>query len=152
MLPFLPGCLDGLARKTGAVQRKRGVRSASDLLKMLFLYACSNISFCILATGAYALGISDISDTAWRKHFSKSSSFLYEILASLYYYHFFQKQVYWLLEKMYSWRMPLQSARMGKRRNIINNNSLPLYPLLLHNLITPFFKEMPCSNRWFQFI
>ena len=83
ILPFLPESLDGLARKTGAVQRKRGIRSASDLLKMLFLYACSNISFRILAAAAYTLGISDISDTAWRKHFSKSSSFLYEILASL---------------------------------------------------------------------
>ncbi len=49
ILPFLPGSLDGLARKTGAVQRKRGIRSASDLLKMLFLYACSSISFRILA-------------------------------------------------------------------------------------------------------
>lgn len=47
---------------------------------MLFLYACSNISFRILAAAAYVLGISDISDTAWRKHFSKSSHFLYEIL------------------------------------------------------------------------
>lgn len=80
ILPFLPDCLDELAKKTGAVQRKRGVRSTSDLLKMLFLYACSNISFCILAAAAYALGISDISDTAWRKYFSKSSRFLYEIL------------------------------------------------------------------------
>ena len=32
ILPFLPECLDGLARKTGIIQRKRGVRSASDLL------------------------------------------------------------------------------------------------------------------------
>lgn len=80
ILPFLPECLDGLAKKTGAVQRKRGICSASDLLKMLFLYACSNISFRIFATAAYALGISDISDTSWRKHFSKSFHFLYEIL------------------------------------------------------------------------
>lgn len=28
ILPFLPESLDGLARKTGAVQRKRGIRSA----------------------------------------------------------------------------------------------------------------------------
>ena len=80
ILPFLPECLDGLARKTGAVQRKRRLCSASGLLKMLFLYACSSISFRVLAAAAYALGISDISDTSWRKHFSKSSCFLYEIL------------------------------------------------------------------------
>lgn len=80
ILPFLPECLDGLARKTGIIQRKRGVRSASDLLKMLFLYACSGISFRVLAVAAYAFGISDISDTSWRKHFQKASCFLYEIL------------------------------------------------------------------------
>lgn len=80
ILPFLPACLDELARETGAIQRKRRIRSASDLLKMLFLYACSNLSFRILAVAAYALGISDISDTSWRKHFSKSSHFLHEIL------------------------------------------------------------------------
>ena len=80
ILPFLPEDLDGLAKKTGAVQRKRGVRSASGLLKMLFLYACSSISFRVLAAAAYALGISDISDTSWRKHFQKASCFLYEIL------------------------------------------------------------------------
>ena len=80
ILPFLPESLDGLARKTGAVQRKRGICSAPDLLRMLFLYACSNISFRILAAAAYALGISDISDTSWRKHFSKASRFLNEIL------------------------------------------------------------------------
>ena len=75
ILPFLPECLDGLARKTGIIQRKRGVRSASDLLKMLFLYACSSISFRVLAAAAYALGISDIFDTSWRKHFQKASCF-----------------------------------------------------------------------------
>lgn len=80
ILPFLPECLDALAKKTGAVQRKRGLHSTSCLLKMLFLYACSSISFRVLAAAAYALGISDISDTSWRKHFSKASCFLYEIL------------------------------------------------------------------------
>lgn len=59
-------------QKTGTVQRKRGVRSASCLLKMLFLYACPSISFRVLAA-AYALGISDISGTSLRKHFSKYS-------------------------------------------------------------------------------
>ncbi len=80
ILPFftwMPGCT---YKKTGAVQRKRGLHSASGLLKMLFLYACSSISFRVLAAAAYALGISDISDTSWRKHFSKASCFLYEVL------------------------------------------------------------------------
>ena len=50
---------------------------------MLFLYASSNFSFRILAAAACALGISTISDTAWRKRFSKAAPFLREILHSL---------------------------------------------------------------------
>ncbi len=50
---------------------------------MLFLYASSNFSFRILAAAACALGISVISDTAWRKRFSKAAPFLREILHSL---------------------------------------------------------------------
>ena len=83
ILSFLPEGLDELAFQTGAIKRKRGIHSAPDLLKILFLYACSNISFRILAAVSCALGISDISDTAWRKHFSKSADFLHEILHSM---------------------------------------------------------------------
>ena len=50
---------------------------------MLFLYACSKFSFRILAFAACVLGISNISDTAWRKQFSKSVPFLHEILHSM---------------------------------------------------------------------
>ena len=65
------------------MQRKRGGCSSVDLLRMLFLYASSAFSFRILAVAACALGISVISDTAWRKHFSKAAPFLREILHSL---------------------------------------------------------------------
>ena len=67
-----------LLKKQGSY-KERGT-FCTGLLKMLFLYTCSSISFRVLAAAAYALGISDISDTSWRKHFSKSSCFLYEIL------------------------------------------------------------------------
>lgn len=83
ILPHLPENLDRLALKTGVLQRKRGIHSATDLLKILFIYACQKISFCMLAAAACALGISGISDTALRKHFSKASSFLQEILHSM---------------------------------------------------------------------
>ena len=75
--------MDEMAKRTGALHRKRGVCSSVDLLRMLFLYACSNFSFRILAAAACALGISVISDTAWPKRFSKASPFLHEILHSL---------------------------------------------------------------------
>ena len=83
ILPHLPQQMDEMAKRTGALYRKRGVCSCVDLLRMLFLYASSNFSFRILATAACALGISAISDTAWRKRFSKAAPFLREILHSL---------------------------------------------------------------------
>ena len=83
ILPYLPQQMDEMAKRTGAMQRKRGVCSCVDLLRMLFLYASSNFSFRILAAAACALGVSTISDTAWRKHFSKASPFLREMLHSL---------------------------------------------------------------------
>ena len=64
ILPHLPQQMDEMAKRTGALHRKRGVCSCVDLLRMLFLYASSNFSFRILATAACALGISAISDTA----------------------------------------------------------------------------------------
>ena len=83
ILPHLPQQMDEMAKRTGALHRKRGVCSCLDLLRMLFLCASSNFSFRILAAAACALGISVISDTAWRKRFSKAAPFLREILHSL---------------------------------------------------------------------
>lgn len=79
----LPENLDEIAKQEGVLKRKRGLRSAADLLKILFLYACSNFSFRILAMASCALGIADISDTAWRKRFAKAVPFLRAILQSM---------------------------------------------------------------------
>lgn len=83
ILPHLPENLEELALKTDALQRKRRIRSATDLLKILFIYACQKISFRMLAAAVCALGISAVSDTSLRKHFSKASSFLHEMLHSM---------------------------------------------------------------------
>lgn len=82
-LQHLPKNLDEIAKQDGALIRKRGLRSAAGLLKILFLYACSNFSFRILAAASCALGIANISDTAWRKHFSKAVPFLRAVLQSM---------------------------------------------------------------------
>lgn len=65
------------------MQRKCGVYSCVDLLRMLFLYAGSNFSFRVHAVAACALGISAISGTVWRRRFSKAAPFLRKILHSL---------------------------------------------------------------------
>ena len=46
ILPHLPENLEELAFKTGALQRKRGIRSATDLLKILFMHARKFLSVC----------------------------------------------------------------------------------------------------------
>ncbi len=83
ILPHLPKNLEELVLNTGTLQRKRGIRSAADLLKILFIYACQKISFRMLAVTVCALGIAAVSDTSLRKHFSKASYFLHEILHSM---------------------------------------------------------------------
>lgn len=83
ILPHLPENLDEIAKQEGILKRKRGLHSVTDLLKVLFLYACSGFSFRILAAASCALGIADISDTAWRKHFSKAAPFLRGILQAM---------------------------------------------------------------------
>lgn len=83
IFPHLPQNVEELAKKTKALQRKRGIHSVVDLLKICFLYACSDFSFRILACAAHALTVSHISDTAWRKHFSRSVPFLHELLHTM---------------------------------------------------------------------
>lgn len=83
ILPHLPDHLDETAYRSGILQRKRGIHSAVELLKVLFLYASSKLSFRILAAAACALEISGISDTAWRKHFVRAVPFLHELLHAM---------------------------------------------------------------------
>lgn len=83
ILPHLPDYMDEMAYRSGILQRKRGIHSAVDLLKVLFLYASSKLSFRILAASACALAISGISDTAWRKHLVRAVPFLHELLHAM---------------------------------------------------------------------
>ena len=45
ILPHFPDNLDEIAAQAGVLQRKRGIHSVYDLLKLFFLYACSILSF-----------------------------------------------------------------------------------------------------------
>ncbi len=46
ILPHLPKNLEELVLNTGTLQRKRGIRSAADLLKILFMHARKFLSVC----------------------------------------------------------------------------------------------------------
>ncbi len=83
ILPHFPDNLNETAAQSGALQRKRGIHSVYDLLKLFFLYACSSFSFRFLAVAACALGISSVSDTALCKRFSKAVPFLHEVLHTM---------------------------------------------------------------------
>lgn len=83
ILPYLPNKLDESAAWSGALQRKRGIHSVYDLLKIFFLYACSSLSFRVLAAASCTLGISSVSDTALRKRFAKAAPFLHEVLHAM---------------------------------------------------------------------
>lgn len=83
ILPQLPQNLELLAQTSGVLQRKRGIFSATQLLKVFFLYAVSGLSFRMLAAAAFGLGISTVSDTAWRKKYQKAVPFLQEVLQEM---------------------------------------------------------------------
>jgi len=72
ILSKLPENLEETAKKYKAIERKRGIGSAGDLLRILVTYALCNISFPVLSAIAAATGASGISDTAWRKQMRKS--------------------------------------------------------------------------------
>ena len=73
---FIPKDFENLARSSGAIIRQRGVEKPVDLLKVLLIWAASNISLRMLSLCACALGVSTISDTAWRKKIVNSSLLL----------------------------------------------------------------------------
>lgn len=79
----LPQDLDLLLKQSGCVKRFRGVSCAIDLLKAVFLYSVSGISFSMLSTAMHALSIASISDTAWKKRFSSFAPFLQLLCSNL---------------------------------------------------------------------
>ena len=64
------------ARAHGALRRKRGVKSAEDLLRLLLVYGPGGRSLRVTAAEAAVRGVSDISDVAWMKRFSQCGAWL----------------------------------------------------------------------------
>jgi len=77
---YLPQDLEETAKKYGVITRKRGIQSAVDLLRVMFIYVTSELSFNMLALCACRLNISEMSDTAWRKKFNSCTLWLTYIL------------------------------------------------------------------------
>jgi len=77
---LLPADLEESAKTKGALKRKRGLKSASDLIKLLLIYAVSTMSMRMLSLCAASLKIADVTDVALAKRFRKSEGWLAYIL------------------------------------------------------------------------
>lgn len=75
--------LEQSAREHGALQRKRGIGSAGDLLRLILAYAPGGRSLRQLAAEASAREISEISDVAWMKRFSGCGPWLMALAGGL---------------------------------------------------------------------
>ena len=67
VVPRLPANIEQQARALGALQRKRGLRNATDLLRALLSYALCTPSFRQLGAWAVLVELADLSEAAWRK-------------------------------------------------------------------------------------
>src|SRR2546429_5397834 len=76
----LPADLEEQARAHKAWNRKRGVRSVSDLLRALLVYACCQYSFRELGMWAVLKGIGSLSERAWRKRLEQSQTWIAWVL------------------------------------------------------------------------
>ena len=72
--------LTASARRTKALQRRRGVRSAADLLHLALLYGPSGLSLRSVASHATEAGIADLCDVSLLDRLRNAGEFLADVL------------------------------------------------------------------------
>jgi Transposase DDE domain len=75
--------LDATARASGALVRRRGIRSAATLLRLALAYGPGGLSLRAAAAWAGVNGLADLSDTAVMKRLRKAADWLGEIAGAL---------------------------------------------------------------------
>lgn len=75
--------LERSAREHGALLRRRGVKSAEDLLRLVLAYGPGGRSLRTTAAEAAARGMSDISDVAWMNRFAGCGAWLMALVEGL---------------------------------------------------------------------
>jgi hypothetical protein len=83
IVPHLPPDLEQQARILGAFQRRRALKSATDLLRALLASVLLATSLQHLAAWAVLTDVADISAPAWHKRLLRSVPFLEWLLAEL---------------------------------------------------------------------
>ena len=80
LLQKLPEGLEESAKMYDALVRRRVVKSASNLILALFIYASPGISLRMLASSAAIADIADMTDQAWQKKVVKCEPWLSHLL------------------------------------------------------------------------
>lgn len=80
VLRLVPLDLEASARASGALQRRRQVRSAADLLRLVLAYVLTSSSLRLLAGWALLLGLGELSDVAVLKRLGHCQAWLQLIL------------------------------------------------------------------------
>lgn len=75
--------LDARARASGALLRRRGVRSGEALLRLALAYGPGGLSLRAAAAWAGVAGLADLSDTAVMNRLRKAADWLGEIAGAL---------------------------------------------------------------------
>ncbi len=75
--------LEGTAKETKAIQRKRGITSAKDLLRLILFYATSDWSLRLVGAWALLNGIGCLSDVAVLKRLRNSKQWIGKLVAIL---------------------------------------------------------------------
>lgn len=83
LVDWLPPDLDEIAERTGALSRRRAVRSGADLLRLAFAYGPLGQSLRQVSTWAAMAGVAELSDVAVLKRLRSAVPFLDEVLRCL---------------------------------------------------------------------
>ncbi len=75
--------LEATARASGALVRRRAIRSAEMLLRLALAYGPGGLSLRAAAAWAGASGLADLSDTAVMKRLRKAAPWLGEVAGAL---------------------------------------------------------------------
>jgi len=83
VLPLIPVELEATAQDSKALERRREVRGAADLLRLVLAYALCDWPLRIVALWACVIGLADLSDVALRKRLRRTKTWMGVLVAAL---------------------------------------------------------------------
>jgi len=83
MIEKLPEGYEKAAYETGGFKQKREIKTAADLMRLIFMYIVNGLSYIEISTISKIKGIAQISDVGFMKRFSKCGNLFKWILENL---------------------------------------------------------------------